>query len=104
MDKEQTIHLESRVMNPNNGDYSNGEEKDEDMSSTMERVKSVTKNGGKSKKHTIEVTNSESNTRAKKKKDGRATQRLTPNETVGKREDVSGRKNGVLLRKAVNGI
>ena len=50
MDEEQTICLESEVMNPNNGDYGNREE-DENMSSAMEGVKSVTKNGGKSKKH-----------------------------------------------------
>ena len=48
---------------------------------------------------TIEVPDSKSNTRAKKKKDGAAAERLTPNETVGKTteedgksEDVSGRK------------
>ena len=111
MDEEQTICLENEVMNPNNGDYSEREEEDEDMSSSTERVKSVTKNGGKSKKCTIEVPDSESNTRTKKNKDSAATKRLTPDETVGKRteedgkrEDVSGRKKGVLLCKAVNGM
>ena len=82
MDEELTVCLESEVMDPNDG-----EKQDGDMSSTMERVKSVTKNGGKSKKCMIkvEVSKSESNTRAKKKNDSAAAERLTPrNETVGK--------------------
>ena len=57
MDEEQTVCLESEVTNLNNGDYGDREE-DEDMSSAMERVNSVTKNGGKSKKHIIEVPDS----------------------------------------------
>ena len=43
MDEEQTICLENQVMNPNNGDYGDREKEDEDMSSSTERVKSVTK-------------------------------------------------------------
>ena len=40
MNEELTVCLESEVMDPNDG-----EKQDGDMSSTMERVKSVTKNG-----------------------------------------------------------
>ena len=104
MDEEQTICLESEVMNPNNGDYGDREEEDEDMSSAMEGVKSVTKNGGKSKKCTIEVPNSKSNSKAKKKKDATAAERLTPNETIGKMTEEDGKENlsvGERRRKRV---